>query len=83
MAYGVLETLYNKDISVDEGVKLALKAINSALQRDIASGNGIEILTISKSGVKRVVDKELASEVIEKDSGVKWHRMTIPQNGNY
>lgn len=41
----------------------------------------LRALVLSKT--KRVIDKELAGEVIEKDSGAKWHRMTIPQKGNY
>ncbi len=57
MAYGVLETLYKKDLTVEEGVKLGAKAINAAVQRDIASGNGIDIVSITKSGVKKVLSK--------------------------
>ena len=59
MAFGVLETLYKKGLSVDEGVKLAAKCVNAAVQRDIASGNGIDIVTITKDGVKKVFTKEL------------------------
>lgn len=59
MAFGVLETLYVKNLSIDEGVKLAAKCINAAIQRDIASGEGFEIYTITSDGIKRVVDKEL------------------------
>src|SRR3989344_3331272 len=39
-AYGVLETQYKKDITTSEAVNLAVKAVNTALQRDSASGNG-------------------------------------------
>ena len=59
MAYGVLETLYNKDISVEEGVKLAIKSINAALQRDSATGNGLHIVTITEQGVNEALDKEI------------------------
>ena len=59
MAYGVLETLYKKDLSVEEGVKLGAKAINAAVQRDIASGNGIDIVTITKDGVNKLLSKEV------------------------
>jgi proteasome beta subunit len=63
MAYGVLETLYKKDMSLDEGVKLAVKCISAAIQRDIASGNGVEVVTITKDGVKTVLDKEIDTRV--------------------
>jgi proteasome beta subunit len=59
MAYGVLETLYKQELSVDEGIKLGAKAINAAVQRDIASGNGIDIVAITKEGVKKVLSKSV------------------------
>lgn len=59
MAFGVFETLYRKGLTVEEGVKLAAKGINAAVQRDIASGNGIDIVTITKDGVRKVFSKEL------------------------
>ena len=59
MAYGVLETLYNKEIVVDEATDLAIKALNASLRRDSASGNGFVVMTITKDGIKRVADEEL------------------------
>ena len=60
MAYGVLETLYKEDITIEEGAKLALKSINAALQRDSASGGGIDIIAITrKDGIKSILKKEL------------------------
>lgn len=63
MVFGVLETLYKKGLTVDEGVKLAAKGINAAVQRDIASGNGIDIVTITKDGVKKVFSKEIEIKI--------------------
>ncbi|MAH32793.1 proteasome subunit beta [archaeon] len=63
MVFGVLETLYKKDLSVSEGIKLAGKSINAAVQRDIASGNGIDIVTITKDGIKKVFTQELSAKV--------------------
>ena len=63
MAFGVLETLYKKGLSVDEGVKLAAKGINAAVQRDIASGNGIDIVTITKDGIRKVFSKEFELKI--------------------
>ncbi|MFH1317171.1 MAG: proteasome subunit beta [Candidatus Woesearchaeota archaeon] len=59
MAYGVLETLYKKDMSIEEGITLAAKCINAAIQRDAASGEGFQVITVTSEGVKTVVDKEL------------------------
>ena len=63
MVFGVLETLYKKDLSISEGIKLAGKSINAAVQRDIASGNGIDIVTITKDGIKKVFTQELSAKV--------------------
>jgi proteasome beta subunit len=63
MVYGVLETLYKKNMSVEEGIKLAAKSINAAIQRDIASGNGITIVTITNDGVKKVLSKEIEAKI--------------------
>lgn len=59
MAYGVLETLYKKGISVEEGIKLAVKCVNAALQRDSASGDGINIITVTEEGIKKALTKEV------------------------
>lgn len=59
LAYGVLESQYNPNITVKEGVKLAIKAVNTALQRDSASGSGIDVVAITRDGVKKVYEEEL------------------------
>lgn len=59
-AYGVLESQYKKDLSVESGVKLAIKSINTALQRDSASGNGIDVFVVNKEGVKQVLSKDVS-----------------------
>lgn len=62
-AYGVLETMYDKSLQVDEGVNLAVKCVNAALQRDSASGNGLTLVTVTKKGVIRLVDKLLETKL--------------------
>jgi proteasome beta subunit len=59
-AYGVLETQYDSNMTTEEGVELAIKAINTALQRDSCSGNGINIMVVKKEGIKQVMHKEVA-----------------------
>ena len=56
-AYGVLESQYKEGLNQQQGMELALKAINAALQRDSASGNGVDVFAITKEGVKRVDQK--------------------------
>ena len=64
MAYGVLETLYKPEVTMKEAITLSLKSLNAAMQRDIATGNGVDVITISKDGIKTVFEKEI-------DSGIK------------
>jgi len=52
MAIGVLEESYKEDITVKEGRELALRAIKSAISRDAMSGDGIDLLIITKDGIE-------------------------------
>lgn len=63
-ALGVLESNYRKDMTVNDGIKLAVTAINTAIQRDIATGNGIDVVTITKDGVKFVLEKEVNARIV-------------------
>lgn len=62
-AYGVLETLYKKGCSLEEGKQLATKAVSAALQRDSASGNGIDIVEISQGAAKKVMTKKFENQL--------------------
>jgi len=59
---GLLERQYKKNISVDDGVKLAIESVKSSTQRDIGSGYGIDVYTITKDGIKKVVEQEIVPE---------------------
>lgn len=56
---GLLERQYKKDMTVKEGVELAKEAVKSSTQRDIGSGFGIDVFTITKSGISKVVEQEI------------------------
>lgn len=51
IAYGVLESLYNKEVTNEEAREIISKAVAAAMERDPGSGNGIEILVIPLSSV--------------------------------
>ncbi len=59
---GLLERQYKKDISVKEGIELAQEALKSSTQRDVGSGYGIDVFTITKQGIKKVVSQEIKPE---------------------
>lgn len=52
IAVGVLEAGYKEDLTLQEGRDLVFRAMKSALARDIASGNGVDIFMISKDGIQ-------------------------------
>jgi len=52
LSMGILEAEYKPEITVTEGEKLVEKTIRSAMKRDAMSGNGIDILTITKDGAQ-------------------------------
>lgn len=60
-ATGTLEANYKKNIGNQEIIKLSVQAVNSAMQRDAASGNGIEAYQITKDKIKKVFEKEINS----------------------
>lgn len=62
-AIGVLESAYRKDMSMDDGVKLAVKSINAAIQRDTASGDGVDVVVVTKSGIKKVLTKKIEAKL--------------------
>jgi len=51
IAYGVLEQQYDDALSAKEGRAVAAQAIDSASERDTASGNGLTVATITSEGV--------------------------------
>ncbi len=52
IAIGVLELEYNDDLPVEEGEAILLKAVRSALARDISSGDGVDLMIITEQGIK-------------------------------
>lgn len=52
LVLGVLEANYRKNLSREEAVNLAIKAIRSATRRDAMSGDGIDILVVTLEGIE-------------------------------
>ncbi len=46
IAYGVLESLYGKEMTNEDAKEVAKKAILAAMERDPGSGNGVDVLII-------------------------------------
>lgn len=58
---GLLERQYKKDTTIKEGINLALESLKSSTQRDMGSGYGIDIFTITKDGIKQVIEQTIES----------------------
>lgn len=52
IAIGVVEEGYKDDMNMEEAKELAMRAIKSAISRDVMSGDGIDFLLITKKGAK-------------------------------
>jgi len=59
---GLLEREYRKDMSVKEGADLARDCIKASIERDPGSGNGIDVFTITKSGIQHVFSEQLTPQ---------------------
>jgi proteasome beta subunit len=57
--FGVLEDLYRDNLTTDEGVDIAIRAVTAAMGRDSASGNGIDIAIINQKEFKILSDDEV------------------------
>ena len=58
--FGVLEDHYKEGMSEDDAINLAIRALTAAIKRDSASGNGMDVVVITKKGYR-----ELSSDEIE------------------
>ncbi|MFD1686489.1 archaeal proteasome endopeptidase complex subunit beta [Halobellus litoreus] len=57
-ALGVLEQEYDEDLTIEEAKKVAARSIKSAVERDLASGNGINVCVVTEDGVEITKHKE-------------------------
>jgi proteasome beta subunit len=54
MALGVMDADYSDNMDEEKATTLALRSIRSSIQRDSASGDGIDMLIINKDGKKEL-----------------------------
>ncbi|EKX74007.1 proteasome beta 5 subunit, putative [Theileria equi strain WA] len=70
-AYGVIDQHYRSDMSLEEAVELATRAIYQAAHRDGFSGGAVNLYHVHKDGWTKLVDRrdigELHYEYLEKD----------------
>ena len=57
-ALGVLEQEYDSELTTGEAKTISARAIQSAVERDLASGNGINVAVVTEDGVEITRHKE-------------------------
>lgn len=60
IAYGVLEELYKEDKDINTNLIVAAKAVSAAMKRDAASGERVDLTTVTKAGFRRLSKEEVA-----------------------
>ncbi len=55
VAIGVFQTEYKEGLSAKDARDLAVRAVKAAIERDAASGDGIDIMTLTKKGLEEEV----------------------------
>lgn len=52
MALGIMDAEFKEGMTEEKAKELAVRAVRSAIQRDAASGDGIDVLYVTKNGTK-------------------------------
>jgi proteasome beta subunit len=58
IAYGVLEDKYREEMSVEEALPIVVKAVNSAMKRDTASGDSFNVAIVDSNGYRELTEEE-------------------------
>ncbi len=64
-ALGVLEADYQPDLAESDAIKLAYKAVSTAIKRDIYTGEAVDIAVINKKGYKRLSKEDIEKAVAQ------------------
>jgi proteasome beta subunit len=52
IAIGLIENGYSENLSEEDAKDLAVRAIRSAIKRDVSSGDGVDLLFITRDGIR-------------------------------
>jgi proteasome beta subunit len=60
-AYGVLEAQFKEDSTIDEMLSVVVRAVDSAMKRDVASGDSFDVAVINDEGFRELTPEEKKS----------------------
>ena len=63
IALGILEDGYREDLTEEEAILLALRALRGAISRDAATGDGIDLAIVTDKGTKYLTPKEIEEKL--------------------
>jgi proteasome beta subunit len=63
-AYGYLEDHFRESKPVKDNLRIAAKAVSIAIKRDAGSGEGVDLVSVTKAGFKRY-SKDEVLELLE------------------
>jgi proteasome beta subunit len=58
-AYGILEDRYKPGMNEEDAVSLGVRAVRAAMKRDVATGEGVQAVVISKDSYREIPEEEL------------------------
>jgi len=60
VVYGLLQEHFKKNMSLDEATKLGYRCIRTAMERDIGTGENVDLVQITKSGIKFLTPEQIS-----------------------
>ena len=61
VAYGVLDSGWKQNLTEEEAVQLAVKAVRAAIKRDSATGEGVDVVCITRDKLRRLKESDAAA----------------------
>ena len=65
IAYGVLESQWKPGLTEEAGLKIVVKALATAISRDAATGDGMDVAVVNKKGIRRLTPEEVKAVLEE------------------
>lgn len=65
IAYGVLESTWKEGLTKDAALKIVLTALKTAISRDTATGDGMDVAVVDKKGIKRLTAEQVKAVLEE------------------
>jgi proteasome beta subunit len=58
-AYGILEDRYKPGMNEEDAISLGVRAVRAAMKRDVATGEGVHAVVITKDSFREIPEEEL------------------------